>query len=344
MNDDTQTISLEDAEALISAAFLACGISRVAARSVAHALVAAEAEGQKGHGFSRVNDYVTQVRSGKINGEAELKIDSSKPGAIRIDADYGFAYPALDLAVETMVPVARSQGVVSAGIFHSHLCGAQSVQVSRLAERGLVAMMVANAPAAMAPWGGNTPLFGTNPIAFAAPRGEGSPLVIDLSLSKVARGKIMNAHKTGKTIPQGWALDENGNPTTNPAAALAGTMLPIGEAKGTALALMVEVLASLMTGANFSKDAGSFFSADGSKPGTGQFLMAFDPYNREDFAKRIEQLISTIETIDGVRLPGSRRAEMIERSQAYGIKVPKIYLDEARAFAASIPMIKIRKA
>ncbi|MEL6819069.1 MAG: Ldh family oxidoreductase [Pseudomonadota bacterium] len=344
MNNDTQTITVEDAEALISAAFLACGISRVAAMSVAHALVAAEAEGQNGHGFSRVNDYVAQIKSGKINGEAELKIDSSKPGAIRIDADYGFAYPALDLAVETMVPVVRSQGVVSVGIFNSHHCGALSVQVSRLAERGLVAMMVANAPAAMAPWGGNTPVFGTNPIAFAAPRGERPPLVIDLSLSKVARGKVMNAHKTGKTIPKGWALDENGNPTTNPAAALAGTMLPIGEAKGTALALMVEVMASLLTGANFSKDAGSFFSADGSKPGTGQFLMAFDPYDRDEFVGRIEQLVSMIETIDGARLPGSRRAEMIERSKTYGIRVPKIYLDDAHAIAASNPMIEIRKA
>ncbi|MEO1748903.1 MAG: Ldh family oxidoreductase, partial [Pseudomonadota bacterium] len=261
-------------------------------------------------------------------------------GTIRIDADYGFAYPALDLAVETIVPIARSQGVVSASIFRSHHCGALSVQVSRLAERGLVAIMVANAPASMAPWGGKQPIFGTNPIAFAAPRKNGAPLVIDLSLSRVARGKVMNARKTGEQIPGDWALDANGNPTTDPEAALAGTMLPIGEAKGTALALMVEIMASVMTGANFSTDAGSFFTADGSKPGTGQFLMAFEPNDRTDFIERIEQLLEMIETMDGARLPGSRRAEAIEKSKKHGIAVPKIYLDATRAIAASNPMVR----
>ncbi|MEO0542604.1 MAG: Ldh family oxidoreductase [Pseudomonadota bacterium] len=334
MSDETLNISLDDAEALISAAMRSCGVSSTAAMSVARALVAAEAEGQNGHGFSRVNDYVAQVRSGKINAHAEPKVIPDAPSAIRIDADYGFAYPALDIAFETIVPLARFQGVASAAVFQSHHCGALSVQVARLAEEGLVGMMVANAPASMAPWGGKKPIFGTNPIAFSAPRESGSPLVIDLSLSKVARGKVMHARKTGTEIPDGWALDREGNATTDPVAALDGTMLPIGEAKGTALALMVEILASVMTGANFSTDAGSFFTADGSKPNTGQFLIAFDPQNRAEFIGRIEQLLQSIEKMEGARLPGSRRAQSIQHSKTNGIMVPKLYLDAARAMAA----------
>ncbi|MEO1701999.1 MAG: Ldh family oxidoreductase [Pseudomonadota bacterium] len=334
MTEETQIISLNDGEALISAAFRHCSVPPATSLSVARALVAAEAEGQNGHGFSRINDYVAQVKSGKINADAAPKVTHTAPAAMRIDAEYGFAYPALDLAIETMVPLAKSLGVVSAGIFRSHHCGALSVQVARLAEQGLVAIMVANAPAAMAPWGGREPLYGTNPIAFAAPRANGLPLVIDLSLSKVARGKVMNARKTGKEIPEGWALDQDGHPTTDPQAALAGTMLPVGEAKGTALALMVEILASVMTGANFSADAGSFFTADGTKPGTGQFLIAFNPQDHAEFVGRIEQILRAIEVMDGARLPGSRRATSIERAKTDGIVVPKLYLDAARAMAA----------
>ena len=151
-------------------------------------------------------------------------------------------------------------------VFQSIQCGTLSSQVEKLAMQGLIGIMVANTPAAIAPWGGNRPLYGTNPIAFAAPRTGQDPLVIDLSLSVVARGKVMNAKKTGQFIPEGWALDKDGQPTTDPNAALdGGTMVPIGEAKGTALALMVEILAASLTGANTSADMPSFFASSSSE-------------------------------------------------------------------------------
>ncbi|MDJ0992868.1 MAG: Ldh family oxidoreductase [Dinoroseobacter sp.] len=336
MSQDTETLSLDDARALLRAAFLRSGVPEDRAASVAAALVAAEAEGQVGHGFSRLEDYAAQVRSGKIIADAPLRIDQPAPSSLVIDAGYGFAFPALDLAVERGSHVALTQGTASVGITRSHHCGALSVSVDRFAQQGLVALMVANSPVAIAPWGARTPVYGTNPIAFAAPRGDGPPLVIDLSLSVVARGKVLNAKKAGTEIPAGWALDAEGHPTTNAEAALEGSMQPIGGPKGTALALMVEILSTVMTGANFSKDAGSFFTADGSRPGVGQHLTLYrPPQDLDTFTARLEQLLSLIESLEGTRVPGSRRLEALDKARKDGIAVPKRYLDVAHELATA---------
>jgi (2R)-3-sulfolactate dehydrogenase (NADP+) len=209
-----------------------------------------------------------------------------------------------------------------------------SLQVDKIAREGCLGLMVANTPAGIAPWGSSKPVFGTNPIAFAAPRASAPPLVIDLSLSRVARGKVMHAKRTGQPIPLGWALDADGAPTTDPTAALAGSMVPIGEAKGTALALMVEILAAAFTGAHASTEVSSFFTADGPPPGSGQFLLALRPPKDPGFADRLEAILGLIEGLEGARLPGSRRAEAIERSRNEGITVPLQYIEEARRLAA----------
>lgn len=332
---ETETLSLDAARDLLFRAFAANGVPEPAARSTADALAAAEAEGQVGHGFSRLEDYVAQVRTGKIIADAEVRVSRPAPASLLVDAGYGFAYPALDRALADGIEVAQEYGTAALAITNSHHCGALSVQVDRAARAGLVAMMVVNAPAAIAPWGAKTPLFGTNPIAFAAPRAGDAPLVIDLSLSKVARGKVMNAKKAGKPIPEGWALDQDGNPTTDAEAALSGTMVPIGEAKGTALALMVEILSSVMTGASLSTDAGSFFTADGPRPGVGQFLALYrPPEGAEAFTARLEHLLGMIEDAEGARLPGTRRLAALAAAERDGIAVPKHYLDGARRLSA----------
>lgn len=333
MTLDKENISIAAAEDLIQRAFVAVGVPEASALSVARALVAAEAEGQVGHGFSRLADYAAQAKSGKIRADAVPSCEATSPAALLIDAGYGFAYPALDLAIERGTEVAREYGCASMSIARSHHCGALSVQVERIAQAGLVGMMVANSPAAIAPWGAKTSLYGTNPIAFAVPRPGKAPLVIDLSLSRVARGKVMHAKKSGTTIPDNWALDAEGNPTTDPDAALQGSMLPIGGAKGTVLALMVEILSSVMTGANTSSEAGSFFTADGPPPGTGQFLLAMKPHDPDGFAARLEHLLGLIEALEGARLPGTRRASVLAQSRENGLDVPRHYLDAARALA-----------
>jgi len=332
MTDDVR-ISLADATDLILSALVSAGVRQDAARSVAEALVAAEAEGQVGHGFSRLGDYVAQARSGKINCDAQVTTTALYPASLLTDADCGFAYPALEAALAAGLPVAQEFGVAVMGRTNSHHCGALSMQVEKIAHAGLFGIMFANAPKAIAPWGAHVPVFGTNPIAFAVPRDGADPLVIDLSLSKVARGKVMNAHKSGQNIPVGWALDADGHPTTDAQAALEGTMLPIGEAKGASLALMVEILAALFTGAALSHEAGSFFEADGAPPRVGQTMIALRPGADSGFATRLEGLLTLIVGLEGARLPGTRRRAAIRTAQVEGLRVPRHYLAQARSLA-----------
>lgn len=334
---NTEHLSWADAEALMTRAFLGAGVPESTARSVGKALVAAEAEGQVGHGFSRLADYAAQAQSGKVNGQAVPQVTARAPAALFIDAQSGFAYPALDAAFEAGVPLAKEMGIAVLAIGNSHHCGALSVQVDRIAQQGLIALMVANTPKAIAPWGAGTPIFGTNPIAFATPRTGALPLVIDLSLSVVARGKVMAAKKAGRDIPEGWALDASGQPTTDPEAGLAGSMVPIGEAKGTALAMMVELLAAALTGSAFSKDAGSFFSAEGPAPNVGQTLILIDPGTQSDYASRVTDLLETIAEMEGTRLPGDRRRAAIAKARTDGLQVPAAFVAEARALAAKAP-------
>jgi len=330
---DKTRISIADAKALIHAALAASGVPATVCTSVASALVAAEAEGQGGHGFSRLGDYAAQARSGKINTNAQITTTMRGPASLLIDADQGFAFPALETALAAGLPVAETMGIAIMAIANSHHCGALSVQVEKIAKAGMIGLMMANAPKAIAPWGAKAPFFGTNPIAFATPQADGPPLVIDLSLSKVARGKVMNAYKSNKPIPLGWALDANGNPTTDAKAALDGTMLPIGEAKGTALALMVEILATAFTGSAFSHQAGSFFTADGPAPRVGQTLIAIRPDTNSDYLARVSTLLGSIQDMEGARLPGTRRHQAIHLAEIDGLLVPAHYLQLAQSLA-----------
>jgi (2R)-3-sulfolactate dehydrogenase (NADP+) len=231
--------------------------------------------------------------------------------------------------------IAREQGLAVAAIRGSHHCGAAGHPVERLAEAGLVALMFANTPAAIAPWGGAVGIFGTTPIAFACQLTDRPPLVVDLSLSKVARGNILALKQKGEHIPEGWALDAAGQPTTDPDAALQGTMLPLGDAKGTALALMVELLAAGLTGANFAADASSFLDAKGDPPGTGQLIIAFDPapFSR-DAVERFARLAAAVEAQAPARLPGTRRHEARGKAERDGLAVADALLAEISAISA----------
>lgn len=315
-------LTLAEAHELVVAALTRNRTSAVNAQSVAHALVAAEADGLKGHGLSRVPTYAAQAKVGKVDGLATPSGERPRPGLLVVDAALGFAYPALALAEMPLPDMARGNGIAAAAIRRSHHCGAAGHPVERLADAGLVALLFANTPAAIAPWGGAVGLFGTNPIAFACPRRDGAAIVVDLSLSKVARGNILAARQKGEKIPDGWALDAAGKPTTDPDAALGGTMVPLGDAKGTALALMVELLAAGLTGASFAAEASSFLDAEGPPPGTGQLIIAFDPAAfGGDALARFAQLAQAIEQQSGARLPGARRHVLRQRAAQQGIEV-----------------------
>jgi (2R)-3-sulfolactate dehydrogenase (NADP+) len=319
------THTIPDAITHIAALFAEAGVLPATARSVATALVAAEADGLKGHGLSRVPTYLTMVKSGKIDGKAVPVASRPKPGVLAIDARDGFAYAAIDLAIAELPAIARTQGIALAAISNSNHCGAAGLHVEKLAEAGLVALLFANTPAAIAPWGGSQPVFGTNPIAFAAPLPGRPPIVIDMALSKVARGPIVAAKQKGESIPEGWALDVDGNPTTDAARALAGTMVPLGDAKGATLAMMVEILAAALVGAHFAFEASSFIDGAGGPPKTGQLILAIDPsaMGGMQFAGRMTALAAAIEAQPGARLPGARRMAERQKVAGNGLNVPK---------------------
>jgi (2R)-3-sulfolactate dehydrogenase (NADP+) len=315
------TLSLAEAEALVTRALVASRTSPANAKLTAQALVAAEADGQMGHGLTRVPSYAEQAQVGKVDGFAVPRVMGTG-AARRIDAGTGFSYPAIELALETLVPLAREMGVASAGIFASHHCGQAGRHVERLAEAGLVAFAYANTPHAMAFHGGTRSRLGTDPMAFAAPLAGRAPLVIDMALSVVARSKIVAAKAKGDPIPPGWAVDDHGQPTTDASAALAGTLLPVGGAKGSALALMVEILCGALAGSQFGWEASGFMDAKGGPPGSGQFLIALDPahFSGAGFAARMTELTQAIAS-DGARLPGDRRLASRERAVKEGLVI-----------------------
>ena len=320
---------------LITGALMRSRTSADNAASVARALLAAELAGQSGHGLRRVEAYSAQARAGKVDGFAIPTSESLRPGALAIDAATGFAYPAMDLALDWLPEAAKTQGIAIAGIRRSHHCGVAGVIVEALAERGVAALMVANAPAAMAPWGGRRPLFGTDPIAFAAPLHGSEPVVVDISLSKVARGKIMAAAQKGEPIPEGWALGPDGEPTTDAKAAMAGTMIPLGDAKGTALALMVELLCAGLTGANYAWQASSFFDDKGDPPGTGQAIIAIDPNAfGPGGAERMAVMADMVAGTEGARLPGRRRQQNRADLLTNGIPVDADLIESIRAIGS----------
>jgi len=295
----------------ITAALEASSTSPENAASVARALTLAEIDGKKGHGLSRVPSYAGQAKSGKVQGMVRPTLATPKPGVLAIDAGHGFAYPAFDLMLEELPKMASSQGIAMAGVYRSHHYGVAGHHVEKAADQGMVALLFGNTPAAMAPWGGKTALFGTNPIAFAAPIAGQPPLVIDLATSKVARGNIMAASQRGEDIPEGWALDAMGQPTTDAKSALGGTMVPLGDAKGAALALMIEVLAAALTGAGFGYEATSFFDTEGDYPNVGQLMLMIDPgamplVSGQGFGERMAAMAQLMMD-DGARLPGSGR-------------------------------------
>jgi (2R)-3-sulfolactate dehydrogenase (NADP+) len=321
-------LPIAEAEKLVAQALERAGACAPMAAATAQALVLAEAQGLGSHGLSRVAQYATHLRNGRVNGAAQPRVVAGRDAAFVVDAGDGLAFPACELAVREAVERARRHGVAFAGVSNSHHCGVLVDHLRAAAAAGLVGLGFANSPAAMPAAGGRHPIFGTNPVAAAFPRRGVEPLLIDLSLSEVARGKVMVAAKQGKPIPIGWALDANGNPTTDAKAALEGSMLPIGAVsspKGAMLALIVELLVTALIGASFGFEASSFFVDEGNRPRIGQAFIVIDPdalAGRDRYLDRIEVLVAEMLKDDGVRLAGTRREQALRRAEQEGIEVP----------------------
>ena len=333
-------LSLEQAATLARRALHNAGAGEAMAASTALALVRAEAQGLASHGLTRVAQYATHLRNGRADGQAMAMVAREKGAALLIDARQGLAFPACDLAVSTAIATARTMGVCFAGVTNSHHCGVLVDHLRAVTDAGMVGLGFANSPSAMPAAGGKHPIFGTNPVAAAFPRRNSAPLMIDLSLSEVARGKVMVAAKEGRPIPLGWALDRDGNPTTDAQAALEGSMLPLGAVsspKGSMLALIVELLVTAVIGAQFGFEASSFFVDEGNAPRLGQAFLVIDPgalAGSDAYYDRIEILIAEMLIDDGVRLAGARRTGLEQQAKQSGLTIPDALKNQLEMLAA----------
>ncbi len=326
-------ITIETAEELVEKALKRAGFSPWASSSTAQALVLAESQGISSHGLSRISQYISHLRNGRINPEAKPVVRRALGGCSVVDAQCGLAFPACKLAIDEGIRLAKSLGISVSAVVNSHHAGVIADHLRKPALEGLVGIGLCNAPAVMPTARGRHPVMGTNPIAAAFPRRGESPLLIDLSLSEVSRATLVAAAKSGMEIPLGWATDSSGNPTTKPEEALQGSMLAIGSAtsvKGAVLAMMVELLSSALIGANYSFEATSFFRDEGNTPRLGHTFVLIDPEflaGRDNYLSRIEIFVAELLQDNEVRLPGMRREMQYQNSKLNGIEIPASMLD-----------------
>ena len=321
---ETKTLSLSEIEDLSMRALLAAGTSASNARPLAAATAATEADGVASHGLAYIPIYCEHVRCGKVEGQAKPVLAQTRPAVLTVDAATGFAHPAIDLGFEKLIPLARENGVAVLAIRNSYNCGVLGYHTYRLAAAGLVGLGFTNSPASIAPSGGCKPVVGTNPFSIAAPGEGGEPaILIDQSASTIAKSEVMKHAREGQPIPVGWALDSEGNPTTDPNVGLKGSMAPSGGYKGVGVALLVEMMAAALTGATLGIHASPFAGTVGGPPKTGQFFIAIDPgaTSGGEFAARMADLVAVIHAQEGAHLPGDGRQAKRLRMRESGVAV-----------------------
>ena len=313
------------------------GASTTMAEAAARHLVRAEEQGLPTHGMSRVPVYASMLKNGRADGGASPRLASRARAACLVDNRDALPYESCALAIRESIARARENGIGAAGITNSAHMGVLGIHLLDVAAAGLVGIAFTNSPAAIPAWGGTRALFGTNPVAAVFPRRDTEPLVIDLALTTVVRGKILLAMQKGEPIPDGWAMDRHGKPTTDAKEAIEhGSMFAIGGAKGAMLALMFELFCSALTGSAFGREADSFFSEQGNKPRIGQLFLAIDPdalAGRERYFDRVESIIAAMLEDPEVRLPGAKRFSA-QKKAAEGIEVPDDLLRKIEALAA----------
>lgn len=332
----SSTMSLDELTQLLETIFTRHGTSAEVARTLAANCASAERDGAHSHGVFRIPGYVSTLNSGWVNGKAVPKVEDVASGFVSVDAGNGFAQPALAAARALLVEKARSAGIAVLAIRNSHHFAALWPDVEPFADEGLVALSVVNSMTCVVPHGADRPLFGTNPIAFAAPRADGAPIVFDLATSAIAHGDVQIAARKGEKLPAGMGVDSLGQPTCDPKAILeGGALLPFGGHKGSALSMMVELLAAALTGGNFSFEFDWNNHPGAKTPWTGQLLIVIDPSKTagQSFAERSQELVRQMHGVGLKRLPGDRRHLQRAKSLAKGIELDQQTLSQLRELA-----------
>lgn len=328
-------MTLAEIEDMTKLALMGAGASETNAASVAKSTWRAERDGVRSHGLMYVPIYAEHVQCGKVDGHAVPAVSKPKSAAVRVDAKSGFAHSAIDAGFDALVASARENGVGVMTVFNSYNCGVLGHHAERIAEEGLLGLCFTNAPASIAPTGGSKPVIGTNPFALGVPGKNGPAFVIDQSASAIAKSEIMLRNREGKKIEAGWALDAEGNSTTDAAAALKGSMVPSGGAKGFGAGLMVEIFAAALSGAVLGKDASPFSGTVGGPPNTGQCFIALDTdcFSGGAFNSQVENLVGALTEQHGTRLPGTRRSGA-RVDTAKGVAVDDNLIERIRAFSS----------
>lgn len=289
-------------------ALLTSGAGAWQAAEVARAVARAEETGNVICGLYYLESYCRQLVSGRVDGRAEPALSTPRPGAVTVDARFGFAQPAFARGLDPAIAAARACGIASLAICHSHTCTSLGYFTEQIAARGLIGIGVTNASAIVAGPGGKRPVIGTNPIAFSIPGPDGIAMHADFSTAAVALGKITRAQAAGEAIPPGWAVDRDGNPTTDPAAALAGSLVSAAGYKGWALGLLIEFLAAGLTGSVNSLDVRGLKAEAGPPHDLGQLYILIDPETHANtLADRIARVADAIAEDPDVRIPGRNR-------------------------------------
>jgi len=325
-------VDIGEIEAVCRAALRAHGAGDVQAQEVARAVAEAESLSNRICGLYYLESYCTQLRTGRVNGRVEPTVSQPRAGEVVVDAGFGFAQPAFARGLAPAVAAARELGIARLAVCHAHTCTALGYFTNQIALAGLIALGFTNASPIVAPPGGKTRVIGTNPMAFAVPDGAGGvAMQFDQSTTTVALGKITMAKAAGTPIPEGWAVDAEGTPTTDPEAALKGSLVSVGGTsagyKGWGFGLMVEVLAAALTGGRLSHQVEPLKAPKGGPHDLGQFYILIDPSASPGFAAKIADLARIVGKDPGARLPGQSRAPL-----ASVLLEPEVW-DQARSLA-----------
>ncbi len=332
---DVRRLTPSAARKLILGALIGAGTSQSNAACFTKAILDTELSGLEGHGFYWLQYYCAHVKSGKVNGEARPKLKKLSSVAFQVDARNGFAHPAIEMGFAKLVPAARKHGIAGLAINNSYNAATLGYHTGRLAEQGLVAFGFTNVTPSIAPVRGHLPVIGTNPLSFAVPGRKGRvALLIDQSSSAVAWTAVKRAAEDGLPIPIGWALDNQGIPTTDASLGLAGSMAPAGGHKGFGQGLIVEVMCAALAGALRGPEMGSFTENDGKPIGCGQFFMAIDPkiFGGPRFHREVKALAASITAQAGARLPNARREANRKRLTKDGLPISESLYQILKSF------------
>lgn len=322
MSEATITLSYAELVALLQQIFSENGVSLENAKILAENCAGCERDGSLSHGIFRMAGYVSSLRSGWVDGRALPHVEDVGAAFVRVDANGGFAQPALHAARPLLIEKVRENGVAVLAIRHSHHFSALWPDVEPFAEEGFVALSVVNSMACVVPHGGRKAVFGTNPVAFASPRAGRPPFVFDQASSAIAHGDVQIAARAGHDLKPGMGVDRNGEPTNDPKEILdGGALLPFGGHKGNSIALMVEILSAALTGGHFSGEFDWSKHKGAQTPFTGQFFIVIDPSRggNDVFAERVAGICDLVLEAGQDRLPGDRRYATRAKAEKNGI-------------------------